>query len=333
MKKITFSILVCVLAILCSFIGDEEHWNENTAVYEILFHLGETKPLHFRANLSSEQIESGRQIALFGKMKGGRYVSKFYVCSSCHNSVREDPDLTVVDQEARLDYARSQNIPYLQSSTFWAMVNRESWYNDDYVKKYGDLVVKANKSLEESIQLCATVCSQGRRLENEEMDALLAYFWSLQLKLSDLNLTDFELRRIYQSYNDADKGKEIIQLIKSKYLLKSPATFGDIPGDKSKGYELTGRSDKGSVIFNNSCKHCHRPNGESDVVFSDNKATFKWFIKHINDDSQLSLYNIIRFGTYSESGHKEYMPHYTIEKMSNQQVEDLRAFIEEKVKN
>lgn len=333
MKKIIFSVLVCALSIFYSFSGDEEQWNENTAVYDVLFHLGEPKPQHYRDNISPELIENGRQIAMFGKMKGGKYVSKFYVCSSCHNSVREDPDLTVVDQDARLDYAHSENIPYLQSSTFWAMVNRESWYNDDYVKKYGDLVVKANKSLEESIQLCATVCSQGRRLENEEMDALLAYFWSLQLKLSDLNLNDFERSIIYQAYNDADKGDEVIQLIKSKYLLKSPATFGDIPGDKSKGYELTGRSDKGSVIFNNSCKHCHRANGESDVVFNDSKSTFKWFAKHIEDDSQLSLYNIIRIGTYSESGHKEYMPHYTIEKMSNQQVEDLRTFIEEKIKN
>lgn len=333
MKRILILVSFCSLIALSSFSGDDDHWNNNTPVYEVLFHLGEEKPQHYPKNSSPELIENGRQLALFGKIKGGKYVSKFYVCSSCHNSVREDIDLTVVDQEARLEYAQSENIAYLQSSTFWGMVNRESWYNDDYVKKYGDLVLKANKSLEESTQLCATVCSQGRRLNTEEMDALLAYFWSLQLKLSDLNLTDFELRRIYQAYNDADKGKETIQLIKSKYLLKSPATFGDIPGDKTKGYELTGRPDKGSVIFNNSCRHCHRPNGESDVVFSDNKATFKWFIKHIADDSQLSLYNIIRYGTYSESGHKEYMPHYTIEKMSDQQVEDLRAFIEEKVKN
>ena len=71
-----------------------------------------------------------------------------------------------------------------------------------------------------------------------------------------------------------------------------------------------------------------RPNGESDVIFEMNSLTLKWLKRHITDDSDLSIYQIVRKGTYSEFGHREYMPHYTMEKMSDQQLEDLRAFIE-----
>ncbi len=48
----------------------------------------------------------------------------------------------------------------------------------------------------------------------------------------------------------------------------------------------------------------------------------------MTSSSKLSIYHIIREGTYSEAGHKEYMPLYPLEKLSHQQVEDLRAYIE-----
>ncbi|MFT7029262.1 MAG: penicillin-binding protein-related factor A (putative recombinase) [Marinoscillum sp.] len=51
-------------------------------------------------------------------------------------------------------------------------------------------------------------------------------------------------------------------------------------------------------------------------------------MKHIPENTDLSIYQIIRKGTYAEYGHKEYMPHYTSEKMSDQQIEHLREFLE-----
>lgn len=326
--RFAFALLISIL-LLTSFSGSNNGlWNENSPVYEILFHLGEAKPDHYREFYTDEMISDGRDIVFNGKMKGKSFVSKYYVCVSCHNTVREDSDLKIVDPESRLQYAAAHNIPYLQSSTFWAMVNRESWYNDDYVKKYGDLVVKANKSLVESMQLCATVCSQGRRLDEIEVNALLAYFRSLELKLSDLDLTEGEKEKIKTSASDTTDSKNLIRLIKSKYQLKSPATFSEGPPDKKNGYGLQGRPEMGALVYNLSCKHCHRPNGESDVIFDDSKTTFRWLKKNMYGNSQLSIYQITRYGTYPEAGHPEYMPHFTLEKMSNQQVEDLRAYIE-----
>ena len=64
------------------------------------------------------------------------------------------------------------------------------------------------------------------------------------------------------------------------------------------------------------------------MVLDESKPTLNWLKRNITSDSDLSIYQIIRHGTYAASGHREYMPLYTQEKMSNQQVEDLRAFIE-----
>ncbi|MFY0606003.1 MAG: cytochrome c [Cyclobacteriaceae bacterium] len=329
MKKLTILItaLICCGAI---FSTHQNAKDPEANVADLLAELGENRPDHYLENITPEMIKRGEDIIKIGKTigpdgKSSKYVSKYYTCTSCHNVSREDLNLNKVDQDERLDYAIANKLPYLQGSTFWGIVNRETWYNDDYVLKYGDLVRKAEHSLKESTHLCATVCAQGRPLADWEMESVLAYYWSLQMKVKDLGFSDSELSSIENSKmtNEAK-----IALIKSKYLQKSPATFAEEPEDKKKGYAHEGNPELGKAIYELGCQHCHRPNGESDVVFENNDLTYKWLVKHIPDNSDLSIYHIIRKGTYAEYGHKEYMPHYTLEKMSHQQVEHLRAFLE-----
>lgn len=298
-------------------------------VASTLFDLGEPKPEHYMENPAKELIWRGEQLIKEGKSVSpegvkGKYISKYYTCTSCHNIEREDPNLAVVDQDARLKYAMERKIPYLQASTFWGMVNRETWYNDDYELKYGSLVEPARNSMKGAINLCATVCSQGRALEIWEMESIVAYLWSLEMKLSDLSLTESELTQLE---NKQIKPSEKIQLIKSKFLPKSPATFAEPPADKRVGYGYEGDPKLGKGIFELGCQHCHRPNGESDVIFEPNELTYDWLLKHQADNSDKSFYQIIRKGTYSQYGHQEYMPHYTLEKMSDQQIEHLKAFL------
>lgn len=303
----------------------------NNAISAVLFSLGEDKPEHYLAEANDEMIKRGEELIRVGRTKTGskksKYISKYYTCTSCHNITREDPDLTKVDPDARLAFAVENKLGYLQGSTFWGVVNRETWYNDDYVLKYGDLVRKAEHSLMESIQLCAQVCAQGRKLEEWEMNDILAYLWSIEMKMEDLTLSVED----WEFLNDPNQvSAEKRRLIKSKYLQKSPATFSKPPKSKAAGYEgVVGRAAQGKLVYEQGCQHCHRPNGESDVVFDNSTQTFKWLKKHITDEGDLSIYQIIRKGTYSEYGHQEYMPHYTLEKMSHQQLEDLRAFIEQ----
>jgi hypothetical protein len=151
--------------------------------------------------------------------------SKHFVCTSCHNIEREDPDLSVADPQARLEYVVEKGLPFLQGTALYGAVNRTSFYNDDYVKKYGDLVFKAKNNLREAIQLCAVECSQGRTLESWELESVLAYLWSIQLKLEDLQLNDEEMKSIEEALNNKGDKKGMIALIKSKYLQASPATL------------------------------------------------------------------------------------------------------------
>jgi len=313
----------------------KQTWQPEDNLADVLNSLGQKYPDHYLSDYDSIEIQRGYDLIHIGKTEPpegmvSRPISKFYTCTSCHNVEREDPQLNVVDQDARLDYAIENDLPFLQGSTFWGTVNHETWYNDDYVLKYGDLVKDAKNSLKGSIQLCAKVCSQGRELKSWEMESILAYMWSLQMKMSDLDISKKE-KDIFNQLQEQDSDSAA-NYLKSFYLTKSPATFAEMPKSKEKGYPLEGRPNYGKAIYELGCQHCHHAYGESDLVLDNSVFTFRWLKKNMTENSKESIYEIIRKGSYSELGHKEYMPNYTLEKMSHQQVEDLRAYIEMNLK-
>jgi len=331
MKDLRYILILLALLMLSSwdYSGTEKViFDESTPLMLLKSSLGKEIPSHYLKETNPKETEIGRQLIFEGRaqLEKGKsdYISKFYVCTSCHNTVKENIDLGKVDQEARLDYAIANNLPYLQASTFWGVVNREIWYNDDYVKKYGDLVIKASKSLKESIQLCAQECSQGRVLEDWEMQAMLAYLKSIEVRLGDIGLTDSQLASL--NSNELDQSEKL-RIIDEHYLVRSPATFSEPPADKKEGYGMKGIPERGKAIYELGCQHCHKEDGVSDLVLDNAKKTFNWLKKNITADSQYSIYQIVRQGTYASHGHREYMPHYTQEKMSDQQLEDLRSYI------
>ena len=157
--------------------------------------LGEEVPNKVDPAINGVSPERGKELVLYGKTSkpnGGKTKkqSKHFVCTSCHNIQREDPDLTVSDPQARLEYVQKNGMPFLQGTTLYGAVNRTSFYNGDYEKKYGDLVKPARNSIREAIQLCAVECAQGRRLENWELESVLSYLWTIGLKMEDLGLPE-----------------------------------------------------------------------------------------------------------------------------------------------
>jgi len=311
-------------------LSQKNKWNAETPVYEVLAHFGEDMPEHARNNAKEEIIQRGYELIHRGRTIGpdgkkSKYISKFYVCTSCHNTQREDPDLTVLDPEARLNHAIENKLKFLQGTTFYGVANRESWYNDDYYLKYGDLVRPANKSLAEATQLCATVCSSGRYLEEWELEAILAYYWDNQIKLGDLALTPEEKSKILKA--EAGENPNIIALIKSKYALKSPATFGKSPDDKKKGYPYEGNPELGKQLFQLSCQACHQREGVAGLAFEADELDFNKFKRNLYQSGLYNLYDIVRYGTYTDKGKPRYMPHYPEERMSDRQLEHLRAYI------
>ncbi|WP_340153993.1 cytochrome c [uncultured Marivirga sp.] len=162
------------------------------------------------------------------------------------------------------------------------------------------------------------------------MKSIMSYLWTLQMKIEDLELNNAEIQKV-NSLAESNPDSAVT-FIKSHYLTKSPASFAELPESKVKGYSFEGRTKYGKAIYELGCQHCHHAYGESDLVLDNSILTFKWLKKHMPENGKKSIYEIIRNGSYSELGHKEYMPNYTLEKMSHQQVEDLRAYIESNLK-
>lgn len=213
-STLTIAVLILLMVSLTAMnFRAKKAFDGNAALSSVLQELGEKAPNHYRKNPSAELIEKGRLLIVEGKAIGpngkmSRKISRFFNCTNCHNNTIEDPDLTQSNPETRLDFVIAQNKPLLPASTFYGIVNRTSWYNDDYLLKYGKLVEPARNNLINSMQLCATECSQGRKMEDWEVEAILAYYYSIEFKLSDLKLTAGELDQVNAALADTDQSKK-----------------------------------------------------------------------------------------------------------------------------
>jgi mono/diheme cytochrome c family protein len=309
----------------------------DSPVAETLEQLGDD-PLPHKPDLSvpGASVKKGEELVLTGiteKPGGGKTSkqSKNFVCTACHNLQREDPDLRVSDPQARLEYTKENGMPFLPGTTLYGAVNRTSFYNGFYEKKYGDLVYAARNDLREAIQLCATQCSQGRLYEDWELESVLAYLWTLELKLSDLNLSEEQFRTINNALQGEVDPSVAIELIKSRYLAGSPATFAYPPENRREGYDKEGDAANGKLIYEMSCLHCHEEGRFAFFSLDNSKHSFKFLKKHIPVYTRYSIYQVARWGTSPVPGKHTYMPNYTQEKLSDQQMEDLRAYIEQQV--
>ncbi len=330
----TWLILTLVSSMLFFIPSESSHVDEDRSVALVLEELGD-EPLSHKADLTVPGASAirGKELVLYGitsDPKGGRTnkQSNHFVCTSCHNVVKDEPDLAHPDAEARLQYAKENHLPYLQGTALYGAINRTRFYNGDYFKKYGDLVAKARDDLREAIQLCAVECSQGRPLKPWEMESIVAYLWSIDLKLKDLSLSSSELEIVENALQKNSNQQNAIDILKSKYLDHSPATFINPPENRKEGYGLEGDIHSGKLIYDLSCKHCHFQERYSFFNLSDSQLDFQFLKKHTPKYTRYSIYQIIRYGTPPMHGKKAYMPQYTKERLSNQQVEDLRAYIE-----
>ena len=303
-------------------------------VAEVLKQLGDKSITHQpNMGLKGVSAENGKKLFLEGISKNAngkksKKQSKHFVCTSCHNIVQEDPNLSVSDPQARLEYAQEKNIPFLQGTTMYGAVNRTSFYNGDYYKKYGDLVDKARNDIREAIQLCAVECAQGRPLKHWEIESVLAYLWTLEMKMEDLDLAAVDFQTIKTAVDNGTNQAAAISLLKSKYLQSSPATFIAPPDDRKAGApNLTGNPDNGKLVYDLSCKHCHEGERYSFFKLDDSQLSLSHLNKHFSKYSRYSTYQVSRWGTSPVPGKKAYMPQYTKERMSIQQLEDLRAYV------
>lgn len=336
MKFILSIIIVVILGLSFTNAKIETSYLDTDSLSEILVKLGDSPRLdkYPRKQLDGISAEVGEAIVKYGfsaKPNGdkSKQQSKHFVCTSCHNVEKEDPDLAFLDPQDRLIYAKENGLPFLQGTTLYGAVNRESYYNGDYEKKYGALVEPARNDIREAIQLCATECAQGRALEEWELESLLAYLWTIDIKMGDLSLAGEEVDFINNVLNGQDESRsEAIELLESKYLKGSPATFTYPPDDRKKGYDLVGDPTNGELIYELSCMHCHDKQRYSYLHLDKHPLSLHHLRRNIGRYTRHSLYQVVRWGVPTKSGKRSYMPQYTQEKLSDQMVEDLRAYLE-----
>ena len=307
--------------------------SEETSLEEVIVALGGTAAAHQVKNLPGVSVEAGRMLIHKGVADDPdapgktRRQSKHFVCTSCHNMEKEDPDLRYSDPEARLDYAVENDLPFLPGTTLYGVVNRRTFYNGDYEKKYGDLVRPARNDLRGSIALCATECAQGRELADWEMESILAYLWTIDIKLGDLNMPESSMSVLQQALDSGADQAAALEVLESYYLDHSPATFLVPPPDRNAGYDEEGNATRGRLVYETSCLHCHGERRYSFFNLDDTKYSFDFLEKHFPQYTRYSTYQVVRYGTSPMPGKRAYMPHYTEQRMSNQQVEDLKAYV------
>jgi mono/diheme cytochrome c family protein len=219
-------------------------------------------------------------------------------------------------------------LPFLPASTLWGIYNRKAFYNGDYTKKYGEVISEAKASLPEAIQVCAEYCSAGRKLKNWELDAIMHYFKSKELKLKDLPIDGNTKKNILNVGKLTEKEKtKFLQILETCIVKAYPATFMETMPRDERRYGENADAENGREIFNRSCMHCHENGRVTNLKLGRDVLTGRMFEKHLTDYTDLSLYQIVRHGTYTMPGRNQYMPLYTKEKMSDEQLENLVAYL------
>ena len=331
MKYAIAPLLLLVLSAFAARPATLPVMDGDTPLYEVLRALGAPE----RADLMVRPVEgasaeAGERLVLEGVRPRGGQQSPHFKCTSCHNVVREDPVLTVPDPAARLVYAEANDLPFLPGTTLWGAVNRKSYYNGDYDKKYGDLVKNARHDLRGAIQLCATECAQGEELNAVEMESVLAYLHTIGLRYKDLGADAPAPETVNAAIASRKDNAALLAALDSHYLLASPATFVLPPADRKAGYPVAGERNPaaGNTLYQRACLHCHEDQRYSFFELAENQFHYDFMAKHFPRYTRYSTYQVSRYGTSPIPGKRAYMPHYTAERMTDAQIEDLRAYLE-----
>ncbi|MCH2233765.1 MAG: cytochrome c [Crocinitomicaceae bacterium] len=329
--------LACVYGFIWPFhegkfeLADKPKNNSEKSLEEALLELGDDKAIHYLGAFDPDSAKMGEEMVKFGRIQDGsnKRISKFFVCTDCHNIQPESADPGDESPEAVLEYGMQNDVPFLPASTFYGMYNKKHWYNGDYDKKYGELVAPTRDTLENAIQLCAVQCSQGRPMERWEIRAVLHYYKSLEIQVSDLNFTDAELDEFERLV--ASNKEQALEMLRTKYNPINDAKFASTDLPEIEGYQPI--LAHGEYIYNAGCLHCHAVGREiTNFDLMDDKLSYKFLAKRIHDHSTFAVPYITRKGTYAVSGRRQYMPQYSLQKMSQEQMLDLVAFIMSKAK-
>ena len=349
MKKRSILLLMAALAIVIGFGAmsfpesskNITDFGDETPLWDVLEKLGMSGAPRAKS-IAESSAERGSEFVHKGySSKNGKKttkLSKFYVCTTCHNVVKEFEDPSKISAADRLDYAIKTGIPYLQASSFYGIVNRNSFFNGDYRKQFekNPDISKASGDLREAIKFCNKNFAQSRDLEEWELESILSYFWTLQFKVLDLKLSTVDKEQIKKALQSENAMASAISFIQSKYALAMPATILKIPHFKApdeNAYKDSKRLKDGKAVFEQSCLHCHLNKKYSFFSLENELLTFKAMEKATRTENYIfSMYYLTREGLPPRMGHHSAMPLFTAEKLSPEQLESLYLYVSARAK-
>lgn len=309
----------------------------STTLWDIMVKLGKIRPStldptkQYSPEKGRQLLERGFAADFTGKV--GKPLSSRYTCTSCHTIEREHFSASTVDAQKRLEYSDSVGVPFLPGAPLYGVVNRVMFFNDDFQTKFkGDMAATFRKAhiggLREAIQTCNQVFAKGRKMEDWEIESILSYFWTMELKMGDLRLDSADLIKVEQAVNSDKDNARAVNILRRYYNEFYPSHLPEplAPEKRRKVSPVANSFTNGWRVYKWSCLYCHQHRRNSRFALDVNDRSFKLLKKNFEANSRYSIYDLVRYHPGS-AGNRTGMPLYTAERMSDQQLQDLRFFI------
>lgn len=308
----------------------------NTKLWEVMTKLGKINvnnihTHHHDITKGQELITKGQTTDFHGKPSN---TNAKINCVACHTTVKEFPSVGVIDAQKRLEHGEKSNIPFLPGTPFYGLVNRIAFFNNDYQKIFehsnyqeSHPLHAGHKDIRRAIQGCNHVYAKGRHLEPWEVESILAYLWTLELKIGDLQMTEADLAIVKESVLHHKDNAKAVSVLRKYYPEVYPATLpAPLPvAERSQVSASSNDFNNGKRIYKQSCLYCHENGKYSSFRLDENTKTFQMLEKNLDSDSKLSIYNALRYVPNPKN--KSNTPHYTKERMTDKQIQDLRFYI------
>ncbi len=317
----------------------EFEFDKNTPLWAVMSKLGKIKQ-NMLDTSRQQSVSKGYELVHqaqttdFNQRKMGKIANM--PCVACHNVQPEHHDLQILDPQKRLIYADSMKMPFLPGAPFYGIVNRIYFFTEDYQAIYKNelepknkLMKSAHLELRKAIQACNQIYAKGRELENWETESILAYLWTLEIKMGDLQIPAADMEDVNYSLQNNTGNAKAVNVLRRHYPEVYPATLSAPPpvAKRKKTSPILNNFNNGRKIYELSCLYCHGGKKYADFKLDENQSTFLFLKKNFDDStSRFSIYDALRYYPNAKSN-RTGSPHFTQQRLSDQQLQDLRFYI------
>lgn len=312
---------------------------DETEVWQVMQSLGKVnvnnvnKGIQHDINKGQQLVRKGFALNFKGK-KAGK-ISPKLTCIACHTLEKEHPKVGVIDPQRRLEHADTMSLPFLPGAPFYGLVNRVAFFTNDYqntfASKHRLALQVGHRDIRKAIQACNTLYARGRQLEPWEVESILAYLWTLELKMSDLKMPDSIVAIVQNAINTNQGNAKAVNLMRRYYPEVYPASLITPPAidQRRKISPILNSYSNGRRIYERSCLYCHAGKRFSRYRLDRQQKTFKFLKKNFDFNSPYSIYDVLRYSPGTK-GERSHAPHYTAQRMNEEQLQDLRFYITQK---